>query len=232
MEVKALENGQKAELQWEPQQDRQGLLNTLLDLQPCPEAGTAEMADWQDVQIKRGSLLVAHTAQTAARAFAMGEMDFCTQAPKDLRGFATLMLHPLPSLAQGCFRRIWLLDGQLCPGEAEAWQRRFPKAQVCALPISPALRELARTLDAGDEAFRVLYKVLRSQPRRTLADLGLLSGLDEAQVRLGLEAFRQLKLIEYTPSPFRYALLAPVKCRLGDSPILQTLRALAQSESQ
>ena len=233
LEVKALEPDRQARRQAlrQPGEDLQGLLGTLMDELEHPQGQPALERDWADVQTAlaaapRGCLLAAHTPQTAARALALGDLDFCTQTPKDVRGFATVVLNPLPSLAEGCFRQVWLLDGALCLGEADLWRSRFPKAQVYALPVSPELKDAARRLDAGDDGFRRLYRVMRAWQRYTLQDLCRESGLLPPQARLGLEAFRQLKLAEYTASPFRYALLDAVKCRLGDSPILRTLRAL------
>lgn len=233
LEVKVLEPDRQARRQALQQsgEDLQGLLGTLMDELEHPQEQSALERDWADLQTAlaaapRGCLLAAHTPQTAARALALGNLDFCTQTPKDVRGFATVVLNPLPSLAEGCFRQIWLLDGTLCPGEADLWRSRFPKAQVYALPVSPALKNAARRLDAGDDGFRRLYKVMRAWQRHTLQDLCRESGLLPPQARLGLEAFRQLKLVEYTASPFRYALLDAAKCRLGDSPILRAVRAL------
>ena len=50
--------------------------------------------------------------------------------------------------------------------------------------------------------------------------------MEAAQARAGLHAFCQLGLIDYTPSPFRYAIRPAARCSLGDSPILSALRAL------
>ena len=69
-------------------------------------------------------------------------------------------------------------------------------------------------------------KALRSGIYRTLGQLAQAAGLEDAQARAGLYAFCQLGLIDYTPSPLRYAIRPAVKCSLGDSPMLAALRAL------
>lgn len=85
---------------------------------------------------------------------------------------------------------------------------------------------LARAVDAGDEAYRTLYKALRSGIYRTLGQLAQAAGLEDAQARAGLHAFCQLGLIDYAPSPLRYTIRPAVKCSLGDSPMLAALRAV------
>lgn len=72
-------------------------------------------------------------------------------------------------------------------------------------------------MDAGDAAYRTLYKALRSGIYRTLGQLAQAAGLEDAQARAGLHAFCQLGLIDYEPSPLRYTIRPAVKCSLGDS---------------
>lgn len=91
---------------------------------------------------------------------------------------------------------------------------------------------LARAVDAGDAAYRTLYKALRSGIYRTLGQLAQAAGLEDAQARAGLHAFCQLGLIDYAPSPLRYTIRPAVKCSLGDSPMLAALRAVAGGARQ
>ena len=241
LEVKAIQPSQeswrKSLLQADEARDAGRLLTALLDVlqtanTEVSEVEPAQSASWTQLaqafaQGSRGCLLAAQTPASAARALELGEMDFCTQVTSDPRNFATVLLSPLPSMAEGHWRQVWLLDGELCPGEADLWRSRLPQARVYALPCSDALRALAAAVDAGDERYRLLYKALRTQPRRTLGDVCLSSGLTQPQVLAGLEAFSQLRLIRYTPSPFRYSLLQAEKCTLGDSPVLRALRKLS-----
>ena len=175
---------------------------------------------------QRGHLLISRTAETALKALEMAEMDVSLHGPEDLRGFPALLTSPLMSMTQGQWRHVWLLDGEICAGEAERWHARLPKAVVHILPQTEALSRAALTIDAGDPAYRTLYKALRSGAFRTLSQTAEASGLTEIQTRAGLHAFRQLGLIEYSESPFRYALLPAQKCSLGDSPVLSALRRL------
>ena len=100
------------------------------------------------------------------------------------------------------------------------------------LPCTPQLCDTAASIDAGDAAYRVLYKALRTGVHRTLHALAESVSLTEAQTRAGLYAFRQLGLIEWSESPFRYTLLTAQKCVLGDSPVLSALRSLTTNRKE
>lgn len=175
----------------------------------------------------RGLLLVARTRASALRALALGEMDVAAHLPDDPRGFHTLLTAPSLGQAHGHWRQVWLLDGEICPGEAALWQEHFPRAVVFTLEGSEALCQTASAVDAGDEAYRALYKALRSRALRTLRQAAQAAALTDAQARAGMHAFCQLGLITYNESPFAYTVLPPVRCTLGDSLILSALRLLA-----
>ena len=150
----------------------------------------------------------------------------CWRVAQDPLCFPTALAQPVLGQVQGHWRQVWLLDGELCPGEAEWWRERLPKAQVHGGPPSRALRSLAASLDAGDEAYRGLYRQLRAHAFATLAQAAQAAGLTLPQARVGLLAFHQLGLIRYTESPFAYALCNAPRCSLGDSPLLKAIRAL------
>lgn len=219
-----------------PEAEGAGLLNFLLDAFSKPagkqesKAELIQEADFSALEAavqgrKRGQLLVAHTAASALRALALGEMDVCGGAPEDPRGFLTLVTRPLLSRARGCWQCLWLLDGEALPGEAERWRDALG-AEVRVLPRTQALRDAARALDAGDAAYRVLYKVMRAGVARTLGQLAAKAQMTENQARVGLNAFSQLGFCRLSEEPLRYMLLESHRCSLGDSPLLGTLRTL------
>lgn len=241
LEIQALRPVQKAQQRAlrdaAPQEEQAGLLSFLLDAFAKPAGkrdGKAELiqeADFSALEAalrgqERGHLLVAHTAASALRALTLGEMDVCGNAPEDPRGFLTLVTWPLLSMAGGCWHCVWLLDGEACPGEAERWRDAL-RAKVCVLPRTQALRDTARALDAGDAAYRLLYKALRAGVGRTLGQLAASAGMTENQARVGLNAFAQLGLCRLSEEPLRYMLLESSRCSLGDSPLLGALRTLA-----
>ena len=71
-----------------------------------------------------------------------------------------------------------------------------------------------------------VWITLSSADREAMERVRGIVGVEDAQARAGLYAFCQLGLIDYTPSPLRYAIRPAVKCSLGDSPMLAALRAL------
>ena len=244
MDVKALQPVQKSRMDAltrpDPAKEQAAVLNALLDAfsQPAGKTDTDEEnilnTDWNALKKalhsrERGHLLISRSSDSALRALEMAEIDVCRHTPDDPRGFATLLTAPLLSFVSGRWTHVWLLDGELLPQEAERWLNRLPDAQVHILPRTPQLCDTAAAIDAGDAAYRVLYKALRTGVHRTLHALAQSVSLTEAQTRAGLHAFRQLGLIELSESPFRYTLLAAQKCVLGDSPALSALRGLAAS---
>ena len=219
-------------------QEQSALLSFLLDafsLQAGKEDGGTESiqtCEWPQLQSaldskERGHLLVSHTAFSALQALEMAEMDVCKSAPEDPRGFATLLTEPLLSMACGHWRHVWLLDGEMFAQEAERWLHRLPMAQVHILPRTAQTVRLAQTVDAGDEAYRTLYKALRQDAHRSMDQLAQMANLTIPQTRAGLHAFKQLGLIQLSETPFRYTLLTAPKCRLSESPVLGALRRLA-----
>ena len=180
----------------------------------------------------RGMLLISRTPESARRALMLGELDTVARAPADPRCFATLVTSPVMGMIEGCWRQVWLLDGEMRTGEAKQWRRQLPTAEVHALDDAQALQVLAQALDAGDAAYRQLYKALKTTLVRSLNEAAQAAGLGRQQARLGLRAFDELRLIACEETPFRYTLLPPVKCRLGDSPTLGAVRALAGARRQ
>ncbi len=241
LEVKALQADRAARNDPAPSKAQEALLDGLLDAfaHPAgktePDAEMIQVCHWTDVEKaaasrQRGHLFISRTAASARRILPMGDMDVCPHAPSDPRGFATLLTEPLIALNAGHWRHVWLLDGEICAQEAEKWLYRLPDAKIHILPVSQEMRDLAAAIDAGDPAYRTLYKALRTGVYRSLAQLAETTGLTPAQVRAGLHAFRQLGLIELTETPLRYTLLTAAKCALSDSPVLGALRRLANGK--
>ena len=244
MDVKALQPVQTARMEAlekpDPVRQQAALLGALLDAfsqkagKETAERELIQETDWSALQKalddrERGHLLVSRTAATALKAMRMADLDVSAHGPEDPRGFPALLTAPLLSMTEGQWRHVWLMDGEICPGEAELWCARLKKAQVHICPRTAEIRLLAAAVDAGDAAYRTLYKALRTGAFRTLRQTAEAAGLTEEQTRAGLHAFRQLGLIEYNESPFRYGLLPARKCSLGDSRVLSALRSLAET---
>ncbi|MBE5815914.1 MAG: single-stranded-DNA-specific exonuclease RecJ [Clostridiales bacterium] len=175
----------------------------------------------------RGLLVLAHSNAAALRLLqSCPELDLCDYGTPDVRCFATLMHRPRWECITGHWRQVYLADGEAFPGEAALLSRQLPDAQIHVLPRSRALAALMAALDAGDDAFRELYRALRRVAFRSAAEAAAYTGLTLPQTLTGLNAFHQLGLIDYAPAPFGYTVLPPVKCSLGDSPLLGALRRL------
>ena len=80
---------------------------------------------------------------------------------------------------------------------------------------------------AGDPAYRGLYRILRRSAFASLAQTAREAALGEAQTLLGLLAFAQLGLIDFSEAPFHYRFREADQCSLSDSPALGAVRALA-----
>ncbi|MBE5802180.1 MAG: single-stranded-DNA-specific exonuclease RecJ [Clostridiales bacterium] len=175
---------------------------------------------------RRGLLVLTHTNASAHAVLSAGDLQLCQRGLPDARCFATLMTAPQWETLTGHWREVWLADGEAFPGQAELLTRQLPQCQVHVLPPSEELRTLASALDAGDDLYRSLYRALRTCAFRTAAEAAQAAGITTLQARTALHAFHQLGLIDYCDQPFRYTLLPPNKCQLGDSPILGAIRRL------
>ena len=180
-------------------------------------------------RLDRGILAVSRTHASALAALRLADWDTAVSAPSDPRSFHTLLTAPALELVSGHYAQVWLLDGELFPGEGALWQRRLPGAELHVLPRSRALSALAGTIAPDDESCRGLYRLIRRTLCRSVAEAAQQSGLTPVQVRTAFTAFGELSLVRWTESPFFYELLPPVACRLGDSPTLGSLRELAVS---
>lgn len=179
----------------------------------------------------RGVLYVARTresAQTLLAKTASSIADLCWHSALDPLCFPTLLLCPRLSSVQGGWRKVVLLDGELVRGEAALWKAKLPQAEIIALVPTAPLETLAASLDAGDKAYRMLYRLLRTNAFPSLAAAAKAAGLSPAQAHAGMIAFSELCLLSYGTSPFSYTLLPPVPCKLDDSPALGALRSLSR----
>jgi len=183
-------------------------------------------------ELDRGVLAVSRTNASAKHALAAAHLDIAKAAPSDPRSFHTLLTEPQLPLIAGHWTQVWLLDGELFPGEKAQWQKQLPEAEIHILPASNALRNLASALDPGDEACRRLYRALRHQRCFTIEEAANHAELPLSATRAALVALRQLELLSFTENPFLYTLPEARPCNLSDSPMLHALRSLACPKGQ
>ncbi len=177
---------------------------------------------------RQGTLFVAYARATAAGFLAAygDRVDWARGVPDDPRCFHTLLTQPEPQIT-GRWKAVVLLDGPLTLNGAAYWHGLLPGAAVYASAPSQALCRAARALDAGDPAYRGLYRILRRSAFASLAQTAREAALGEAQTLLGLLAFAQLGLIDFSDAPFHYRFREADQCSLSDSPTLGAVRALA-----
>lgn len=180
------------------------------------------------MQPGRGVLLIAHERERAA-AFALdGQSDAAMFRVRDGRAFNTVLFAPELDALQDVWRHIVLLDGHVLPGEAEVIRQKCPRAEISAMKPNTAFTALLKSLALEDEPLRSLYRRLRLGGSTAPSVLGRDSGLSVPQVLVGLTAFSQVGLAEYSPEPYAVRLLPPVKCRMDDSAVIRYLRTLEE----
>ena len=185
---------------------------------------------------RQGTLYVAYTRESAQQLLSRlsDRVDVAEGTVDDPRCFHTLLIHPLAEGAKLSphWRHIALLDGALSPADRAYWQAQCENAVLVSPAQSPALLRTIAALDAGDDRYRELYKLLRKSVFEGLAETALAAGLPQAQTLAGLYAFHELRLIRLTLSPFSYELLPAEKCSLSDSPLLQSIRTAASGKEE
>lgn len=156
-------------------------------------------------------------------ALRLADWDAAVSAPSDPRSFHTLLTAPALELVSGHYAQVWLLDGELFPGEGALC------SSVCRRPSCTFFLAAGAGGTGGDHRPGGLkcpgaVPVIRRTLCRSVAEAAGQSGLTPVQVRTAFTAFGELSLVRWTESPFFYELLPPVPCRLDASPTLRTLR--------
>jgi single-stranded-DNA-specific exonuclease len=176
----------------------------------------------------QGTLFVAYARETGQRFLAAfgARVDVAQGATDDPRCFHTLLFAPEPGAVSGRWKNVVLLDGLLTLGEIHLWRRALPRAALYIAPRTSALQAGAAAVDAGEQQYRELYKLLRRSAFLSLRQTAQEAVLTEAQTLAGLVAFHDLGILAFTEVPFAYSFGEPCRCSLCDSPVLGALRAL------
>ncbi|HPJ02074.1 MAG TPA: single-stranded-DNA-specific exonuclease RecJ [Candidatus Limiplasma sp.] len=177
----------------------------------------------------QGTLYVAYTRDTAVALLQKLEdrVDVWVGAVEDPRCFHTLLLRPGLERLSPHWKHVVLLDGALSDADLRWWQEQCPSARLVAPAPGTVLRRAMQALDAGDDAYRELYKLLRRTTFESQARAAQAAGLTQAQTLLGLLAFAELGFIRLARNPFQYELLQTAKRPLDDSPLLHHIRTIA-----
>ncbi len=177
----------------------------------------------------QGTLYVAYTkdAATALLQTLEDRVDVSVGTVEDPRCFHTLLLRPTDVPLSPDWKHIVLLDGALSGQDITQWKEHCGSAQLIVQATSDALRRAYQALDAGDDAYRTLYKQLMRSAFPSAEAAARAAGLTQAQTRLGLWTFAELDFIRLTLTPFSYTMLPVAKRPLDESPLLKHIRTIA-----
>ena len=192
-----------------------------------PTVSVKEIKEMLNADI-HGSLLLAYSIDSVSLFTDCNNLSYVENSKLDARCFNSILCFPkLSEFIGGDYRNIYLLDGQI-GNEKELLLSLFPKAKIYTLAQVNNLQKIYSRLDAGDEAYRKLYKQMRLFNYPHISNLANDTQLTLSQTQLGLRAFGELNLIEYHEVPFTYAICPPKKCLLSQSPTLGYVRSMAE----
>ncbi len=141
----------------------------------------------------------------------------------DPRGFSAVLCGWDPAALEDRWRRVILADGSL-PGEAEWIRGRCPHAEVLTSPSPEDARTRLRELAVTYEQLGTLYKALkacRGMPRS--GELAASAGLTRKQVMVGLQAFSELGLLDWSAEPFFVRMKPSGRSSIENSPLIRYL---------
>ena len=149
----------------------------------------------------QGTLLLCRCLETAlALRGRFPQADFALEKAEDPHAYHTILLYGRSSVSCAPFRQVVCCDGAL--GEAAAWKRRLPNAQISALPMSPALRRLLSEAFLDGETLRECYKACRRLLPRDLEEAAEAWQVSRRQAVFALLVFGQLGLMKTDFFPF------------------------------
>lgn len=158
------------------------------------------------MQGSQGTLLVCHCAETAMEMHRrFPKAVFAWEKADDPRAYHTILLYATARKACAGFHHVVLCDGELL--ETEAWQQACPGAQVHHLPVSDAVRWLAKDMLMEKAALREVYKMLRRGCGRDIWAFCEAARITVPQGYFALETLEEAGLIAYTEQPFAVTLL-------------------------
>ena len=183
----------------------------------------------------QGTLLCVHTLPALKMAnihlaILHAQLDYSLGELSDERMFNTLVMVPDWAQIRCQPRAIVMLDGFVNDVERGAVLAQFPEARVIEVSgLEQQSAAAAQRLLPPDDALRTLYRALRQREAmdNTLSVLAAQTGMTESMALCGLYIFRELALIEFTLSPFRYRLLLSGRVSLEASAVRGRLREMA-----
>ena len=173
----------------------------------------------------QGTLFCAHTVSALKLlnihlAIIHAQIDYALYAIDDIRSFNTLVMAPQWEALNCHPRAIVALDGFLHDDERRMVRQRFPHARMIEVSdMGMHTANACRRILPDDDQLRALFRVLRQRERmeNTVTMLALETEMSESSVICSMCVFEELKLIEFSRSPFRYRMLPSGRVSLESS---------------
>lgn len=162
------------------------------------------------MQGNQGTLLICHCRETALMLHARyPEADFQIETVHNNKAYHTIVLYGSAVSACENYRHVVLCDGSL-GGEA-AYQKAYPKAEICALPQSSVLKALLAEMFLGMDDLRACYRAIREQKGRDIEEWASILRHTREQTAFAFKVFSMMGLLQCSFRPFSLALLPIVK---------------------
>ncbi|MDO4482859.1 MAG: single-stranded-DNA-specific exonuclease RecJ [Clostridia bacterium] len=173
----------------------------------------------------RGVLVLAHEQTRAERFAADHRVDLSVGHVHDGRGFNTLLCAPDLNRLTDIWEHIYLLDGDVLPGERAVIAEKCPHAEIHPMKVNPALMQQLQDLNLTREDWSRLYVRLRSSSDYLPEHIARDCAMTLPQVLTGLTAFNETGLAVLTLDPYALRLTAPAgKVDLMNTPLLCYIR--------
>ena len=194
---------------------------------PPQQITDAELDAWMGES--QGTLLVCRCLKTAlSLRRKYPEADFCVEKAGDPRAFSAILLYGCAGDAHPSYRRLAFCDGDA--GEAAAWRKAHPEAEIRALPRTREMKETLARAYVDRDGLRRCYTALRNEQFADLAGFARRAALTEAQGLFALRVLEEIELISLSLRPFQAALL-PVRKRGPEESALFRLAKDAKEEA-
>lgn len=146
----------------------------------------------------QGTLLVCRCLETAKEMLhRYPQADFSLKRADDPRAYHTVLLYGGASDVSAFYRNIVLCDGDL--GEGSAYKNACPEAEIAALPVTDAAKEMLSALDIPDDLIRRGYVALKRVSKdggcRDVQSYADLCGVTAAQGLYLLRALDEMGLL-------------------------------------
>ena len=213
-------------------EDREKEALFLLREEKREEAALPEITEAETdglMETGQGTLLLCRCLKTALRLREKyPDADFCLEKAGDPRAFSAILLYGCAGDVHPAYRRVIFCDGDT--GEAAAWRRTLPEAELYALPRTRELMEALARAFVDRDALRRCYVALKSEPPMNLQAFSRQRLLTEAQTLFALRVLEEIDLISLSLQPFGAELL-PVKKRGPEESVLFRLAENAKEEA-